>query len=170
MLTEAECNFSPRSLKKFAESMHERATTIELDSWVSSLDHVATGMRESTHSGSLTDSAHVRQEKCSSFACLACSTIRWPHLAWWMPPSSAAYTVTISAETEASIFVALLATHLVTRERTFAVQRRMARHEVGREEPACRPFGACHVEVAPSTPAAGRHSDRTRSRIRNHST
>src|SRR5207245_805820 len=66
------------------------------------------GIRESTHSGSGTDSAHVRQKKSSSSARRPCSTIRRPHLAWWIPPSSARYTVTISAETEACIVMALL--------------------------------------------------------------
>jgi hypothetical protein len=46
---------------------------------------------------------------------------------------------------------------------------RADRAGISREELARRPPGACHVEFAPSTPAAGRHSDRIRSRIRNHS-
>ena len=46
---------------------------------------------------------------------------------------------------------------------------RADRAGISREELTRRPPDACDVEIAPATPAAGRHSDRIRSRIRNHS-
>src|SRR3989454_1817092 len=41
--------------------------------------------------------------RSSSSARRPCSTIRRPHLVWWMTPSNPRYTVTISAETDACI-------------------------------------------------------------------